>query len=90
MDSTIKELFEKAAVDIKASDLQLDNDTLLMLYGYYKQGTEGDCNISSPGFWDLKGKAKYNAWKDREGTTQEKAMKKYIKHVNKLLNKETK
>jgi acyl-CoA-binding protein len=90
MDSNIKEQFEKAADEIKASDLKLDNDVLLVLYGYYKQGTDGDCNISAPNFWDLKGKAKYNAWKELEGTTQEKAMKKYIKHVNKLLNKETK
>jgi acyl-CoA-binding protein len=42
----IKEKFTKAANEIKANtELKLDNDTLLSLYGYYKQGLEGDCNI---------------------------------------------
>jgi diazepam-binding inhibitor (GABA receptor modulating acyl-CoA-binding protein) len=85
--SSVKEEFEKAAADIKASELQPDNETLLVLYSYYKQATEGDCNIPCPNFWDLKGKAKYTAWNDLKGTEPEKAMKKYTKHVNKLLKK---
>ena len=87
--STIEQLhenFNTAAETIKSSNLLLDNDTLLSLYAYYKQGSVGDCNISSPGFWDLKGSAKYNAWNDLKGKSQEDAMKKYIKKVNKLLS----
>lgn len=83
---SIKEKFEKAAIDIKnKSGLQLDNDTLLTLYGYYKQATEGDCNIQQPGFFDFKAKAKYEAWVQQKGVDTETAMKKYYKKVNKIL-----
>jgi hypothetical protein len=36
---------------------ELDNDNLLYLYGLYKQITCGDCNVSKPSFFDLKGQA---------------------------------
>ena len=81
----LTEKFEKAAKKIKSSNLELDNDTLLNLYGYYKQGTDGDCNISCPGFWDLKGRAKYDAWNQHKEMSKNSAMTKYIKTVNKLL-----
>jgi acyl-CoA-binding protein len=84
--SELKEEFEKKAEEIKKSNLSLDNDTLLELYGYYKQGLDGDCNIEEPGFFDLKAKSKYNAWNAHKGKlTKEKAMKYYIKKVNNLL-----
>lgn len=79
------EQFQKAAEDIKSSSLVLENDILLTLYAYYKQGSIGDCNVPEPGFFDFKGKAKYNAWNELKGKTQEDAMKSYIKRVGKLL-----
>jgi diazepam-binding inhibitor (GABA receptor modulating acyl-CoA-binding protein) len=82
----IKEKFKKAANEIKAnSELKLDNDTLLSLYGYYKQGLEGDCNTEAPGFLDFKGKAKWEAWNKLKGLSNEDAMKKYYKKVKKIL-----
>ena len=84
--SDLEKEFEKAAEEIKKSNLSLDNDTLLELYGYYKQGLEGDCNIEEPGFFDFRAKAKYNAWNAHKGKlTKEKAMKYYIKKTNNLL-----
>jgi diazepam-binding inhibitor (GABA receptor modulating acyl-CoA-binding protein) len=58
--------FEKACNDIK-SMTSLDNDTLLNLYGLYKQATLGDCNTSKPSFFDPKGQAKWTAWNDNNG-----------------------
>lgn len=82
----IKSKFEKAAKDIKAkSDLNLDNDTLLTLYGYYKQANEGDCNTEAPGFFDFTGKSKWEAWNKNKGLSKEEAMKKYYKKVKKIL-----
>lgn len=82
----IKEKFTKAANEIKANtELKLDNDTLLSLYGYYKQGLEGDCNTEAPGFLDFKGKAKWEAWNKLKGLSNEDAMKKYYKKVKKIL-----
>ena len=82
----IKEKFTKAANEIKAnSELKLDSDTLLTLYGYYKQSLEGDCNTEAPGFLDFKGKAKWEAWNKLKGLSNEDAMKKYYKKVKKIL-----
>lgn len=79
--------FEKAAKDIKDSGLKLDNDTMLSLYGYFKQATVGDCNIEQPGFFDVKGRAKYDAWVQNKGMSKDHAMKRYTKKVEKLLEK---
>ena len=87
----IKEKFTKAANEIKANtELKLDNDTLLSLYGYYKQGLEGDCNTEAPGFLDFKGKAKWEAWNKLKGLSNEDAMKKYYKKVKKILEEKEK
>ncbi len=84
MGKSIEEEFKDAAEKIIKSNLKLDDDTKLSLYGYYKQATEGDCNIPEPNFWDLKGKAKYQAWVNHKGMEKENAMKKYTKKVKKL------
>jgi diazepam-binding inhibitor (GABA receptor modulating acyl-CoA-binding protein) len=83
-EKTTQEEFNKAVDDIKkASDL--DNDSLLSLYGYYKQVTIGDCNIDKPGFFDPKGRAKWDAWTENKGMDKETAMKRYVRKVNKAL-----
>lgn len=79
----IKE-FEEAANEIKNCGKTFDDNTLLKLYGYYKQATVGDCNIPCPSFWQVKEKAKWEAWNQHEGMTSEHAMKRYIKLVSKL------
>ena len=57
---------------------------LLGLYGLYKQATEGDVSGSRPGVFDLKGRAKFDAWAGRKGTSKDDAMKKYVALVGKL------
>jgi diazepam-binding inhibitor (GABA receptor modulating acyl-CoA-binding protein) len=86
-DDDLVKNFEKAASDIKSSKLKLDDETLGSLYGYYKQATVGDCNVEQPGFFDIKGRAKYDAWNQYKGMSKEHAMKRYIKKVEKLLEK---
>lgn len=39
----------------------------LELYGLFKQGTVGDVDTSRPGLFDLKGKAKWDAWNKQKG-----------------------
>jgi len=85
LEQKFNKLAEKIAEEFKKNNLALDNDTMATLYGYYKQSTIGDCNIAEPGFFDFKGKSKYEAWKQLEGITKEKAMKHYIKKVEKIL-----
>ena len=82
--SDLKKSFETAAKQIMTLAERPDNDTMLRLYGLYKQGSEGDVKGPKPGFFDFVGSAKYEAWEKLEGTTQEQAMKKYVDLVKKL------
>ncbi|KAM7487038.1 hypothetical protein LguiA_003047 [Lonicera macranthoides] len=46
----------------------------LVLYGLYKQATNGPVNISRPGMFSPKERAKWDAWKAVEGKSKEEAM----------------
>ena len=54
--------FEQAVADSKKLSERPDNMTLLKLYALYKQATEGDVQGKRPGFTDMVGRAKYDAW----------------------------
>ncbi|XP_072220327.1 acyl-CoA-binding domain-containing protein 5-B-like isoform X1 [Leuresthes tenuis] len=65
---------------------QPSDDMMLMFYSYYKQATMGPCNIPRPnGFWDPRGKAKWDAWKSLGNMTKEEAMKSYIEDIQLIL-----
>lgn len=80
----LKEEFLKAAQDVMSLVDRPDNDTMLRLYGLYKQGSDGDVSGPKPGFFDFVGTAKYEAWEKLAGTKPEDAMKKYVDLVKKL------
>jgi acyl-CoA-binding protein len=82
--SDLKARFEQAGKDVHSLAERPDNDTLLRLYGLYKQGAEGDVNGPKPGFFDFVGTAKYEAWAKLAGTSQDDAMQKYVDLVKKL------
>jgi len=75
--------FEAAAARSKELPEQ-PNETLLDLYGLYKQATSGDVNGKRPGMFDPVGRAKYDAWAAHEGTSREDAMRAYIELVDRL------
>lgn len=81
----LKAEFEKATADIKGLSERPDNDTMLRLYGLYKQATDGDVSGPKPGFFDFVGSAKYEAWEKLQGVAAEQAMKKYVDLVKKLV-----
>jgi len=80
----LKSAFDQASKDIQTLAERPDNDTLLRLYGLYKQGAEGDVKGDKPGFFDFVGTAKYEAWAKLKGTAQDDAKKKYVDLVKKL------
>jgi acyl-CoA-binding protein len=82
--SDLKSQFEKAAQEAQKLPKKPDNDTLLRLYALYKQATVGDVSGKRPGFMDMVGQAKYDAWAKVKGTSKESAMQSYIDLVNKL------
>ena len=61
-----------------------DNATLLKLYAYYKQSTEGDVTGERPGGFDFVGGAKHDAWSKLKGMSKDEAMQNYIKQVERL------
>ena len=79
----LKEKFESAAIRSKSLPTQA-NETLLHLYALYKQATVGDATGSRPGMFDLVGRAKYDAWAKRAGTTKDQAMRQYVELVERL------
>jgi acyl-CoA-binding protein len=82
--SDLKARFEQAAKDVHSLAERPDNDTLLRLYGLYKQGAEGDASGAKPGFFDFVGTAKYEAWARLAGTSRDEAMRQYVALVDKL------
>jgi len=61
----------------------LSNDVMLELYALYKQSTTGDVTGARPGFTDLRGRAKYDAWAKQKGKSKDAAMEAYIALVGK-------
>lgn len=82
--SDLNQEFEQASERVKQLEQRPDNDTLLKLYGLYKQGAEGDVSGERPGFFDFVGVAKYEAWEKLAGTDQEEAKKRYVELVDSL------
>lgn len=80
----LKTLFEKAVQDVQKLSSKPDNTQLLELYSLFKQAKEGDASGSRPGFLDIKGRAKFDAWSSKKGMDSETAMQKYIDLVEKL------
>jgi diazepam-binding inhibitor (GABA receptor modulating acyl-CoA-binding protein) len=75
---TLQNQFDQALADSKNIDNRPDNMTLLKMYALYKQASNGDAVGERPGFTDLVGRAKWDAWNALKGITQEDAMQQYV------------
>ena len=82
--SDLKKRFEKAVADSKNLPEKPDNQTLLKIYALYKQASGGDVDGKRPGFTDMVGRAKWDAWAAVKGTDTEDAMQQYIDLVKSL------
>jgi len=80
----LKTRFETAAASAKKTKKRPDNATLLKLYAFYKQATDGDVSGARPGGFDFVGGAKYDAWMKLKGMSADDAMTSYIKQVERL------
>jgi len=80
----LKTAFETAVADSRNLNERPDNATLLKLYALYKQATAGDNTEQKPGFGDMVGRAKWDAWNGLKGTSSEDAMQQYIDLVESL------
>ena len=81
----IKAAFQTAIAESKSLSSKPSNETLLQLYSFYKQSTEGDVSGEAPSNpFDFVNKAKYDAWAALKGKTSEETMQQYVNQVNKL------
>jgi len=87
MPADIKKQFDKAAKDVNALAKRPSDAQLLELYALYKQATAGDVSGARPGALDFKGRAKFDAWAKRQGTTKPAAMAAYVALVATLAAK---
>jgi acyl-CoA-binding protein len=82
--SDLKAKFEQAVADSKTLAERPDNQTLLKLYALYKQATSGDVDGKRPGFTDMVGRAKYDAWAELKGQSGDQARQAYIDLIESL------
>jgi len=80
----LKAKFEKAVAASKSLPEKPDNSTLLQIYALYKQATSGDVEGKRPGFTDMVGRAKWDAWNGVKGKTGPVAMQEYIDLIDSL------
>ena len=76
--------FEAAVANSKNLSARPDNATLLKIYALYKQGTAGDNAEKKPGFSDMVGRAKWDAWNNLKGTAPDDAKQQYIDLIESL------
>ena len=82
--SDLKIKFEAAVANSKNLAERPDNMTLLKIYALYKQASAGDNADKKPGFGDMVGRAKWDAWNALKGTANTDAMQQYIDLIESL------
>jgi len=82
--SDLKARFEKAVVDSKSLPEKPDTGTMLKMYALFKQASGGDVDGKRPGFTDMVGRAKWDAWNGVKGKAGPEAMQEYIDLVESL------
>ena len=82
--STLNEQFEQAVADSKNLPERPDNMTMLKIYALYKQASAGDVDGKRPGFTDMVGRAKWDAWNEVKGQTSDEAKQAYIDLIEDL------
>ena len=76
--------FEAAVAQSKNLSERPDNATLLKIYALYKQASVGDNTEKKPGFTDMVGRAKWDAWNTLKGTSTNDAMQQYVDLIKSL------
>jgi len=76
--------FQKACSKVEKNSTKISQSTLLKLYSYYKQATEGTATGERPGLMSLRSRAKYDGWKALGRMSSEEAKGNYIRVVSEL------
>jgi len=76
--------FQSAQEEVKSLSSRPSNEDLLELYALFKQGTKGDASGKRPGMLDMKGRAKFDSWSSKKGTSKEAAQQQYVDLATRL------
>ncbi len=82
--SQLQTTFDAAVAASKQLPEKPDNMTLLKIYALYKQATAGDVEGKRPGFTDMVGRAKYDAWAAMKDKSKDDAMQEYVDLIESL------
>ena len=80
----LKKQFEAAVANSKNLSERPDNTTMLKIYALYKQASVGDNTEKKPGFGDMVGRAKWDAWNGVKGVSSKDAMQQYVDLIESL------
>ena len=80
----LKKQFEAAVANSKNLSERPDNTTMLKIYALYKQASVGDNTEKKPGFIDMVGRAKWDAWNGVNGVSTKDAMQQYVDLIESL------
>ncbi len=75
--SDTKDRFMAAVDAVQGLEQRPDEETLLQLYAFYKQGTMGDVSGDKPGMFDFVGMTKWEAWASLQGMPRDEARRQY-------------
>jgi diazepam-binding inhibitor (GABA receptor modulating acyl-CoA-binding protein) len=81
---SLQDQFTQAQADSKNLSERPDNMTLLKIYALFKQGSSGDATGERPGMTDFVARAKFDAWANLKGTSQEEAQQQYVDLIEEL------
>lgn len=81
---SLQSQFDQAVTDSKNLPERPDNMTLLKIYALFKQASAGDVEGKRPGFTDMVGRAKYDAWDALKGISKDDAMQQYVDLITDL------
>jgi acyl-CoA-binding protein len=79
-----KEDLDAAVARVNALKSPPGTSDMLALYALYKQASVGDATGSRPGMFDVKGRAKWDAWNEKKGTSKEAAADQYVALAKRL------
>ena len=82
--SDLQSKFEIAQADVKKLQEDPGNAAKLRLCALFKQASAGDVQGKRPGMMDMVARAKWDAWNEVKGLSNEAAMQAYIDLVEEL------
>jgi len=86
-DETLEKEFQNS-VNTGRNLKNIGEDDLLILYGLYKQITEGDCLQPQPWSNQVIARARWNEWYKNGNTPRNVVIQKYIDKIRELVQKQ--